>query len=214
MKEIPILYNGNMVRAILEGRKTKDRRPVKLPNGSDPAASWYDNSFGLSYFHVAFGSGEDRRFERRDIKCPYGQPGDILWVRETWTETLPDGDELARPIFRAEGTDFEDFDGFTIPLGRIKWRPSIHMPRRAARIFLRVKSVRIERVQDITDDEAIAEGIIGDEGYRLSGPCFGDQSLPRDCYANLWQSLYGTWAEKPWVWVIEFERVESEARHE
>lgn len=187
-----------MVRAILEGRKTQTRRPVKFPNGADPFASWYDNSFGESYFHVAFGSGVDRHFERMELNCPFGQPGDLLWVRETWQTTRaldhckPSGIAPGAPIqYIADRWN----KGFGLPDAG-KQRPSIFMMQWMSRITLRVKSIRIERVQDITDDDAKAEGFEN-----------------RDAFFMGWIDCgYDIPSTNPWVWVIEFERVEGEVR--
>lgn len=215
MSEIPILFSADMVRAILEGRKTQTRRPVTVCwKGSarvPPYSPYYVEEDGKLFFQDEYGD-----FHPMERLCPFGQPGDLLWVRETWQAYVLDRDgevhdpfgkipkEIPCCVALAWRADAHDQKG--------PWRPSIHMPRWASRITLRVKSVRIERVQDITDDDAIAEGIVGDEGYRVPGPYFGDQLLPGDCYANVWQSIYGNWTSNPWVWVVEFERVESEAR--
>ena len=168
MKERPILFGGDMVRAILDGRKTQTRRPVKLDfSGRVRRArrSW----------HL-----EDPNAVNA---CPFGAPGDRLWVRETWacpqTVTYYRADEEA-----------------LLPRGE-KWTPSIHMPRWASRIALEVTAVRVERVQDITEKDALAEGTI---------PL--DRSTPREMFAEVWQSIYANWPTNPWVWVVEFRRIQ------
>lgn len=196
----PILFHTDMVRAILEGRKTVTRRVVKPQPVGQPAQMGKD-----SCWPGCFASAEDERIYRP----PY-QPGDILWVRETWqfipcidcglyvhggcTDTpitYEDKDSIGEGcfIYRADYPEPQ----------RVYWKPSIHMPRDAARIFLRVKGVGVERLQDIDDAGVTAEGLeIG---------CYFDE---------LWDStikpadrtIYG-WDANPWVWVIQFERAKE-----
>jgi hypothetical protein len=167
MKERPILFSGPMVRAILEGRKTITRRVLKLQD--------YDG--GNCY--------ETRDGILRDILslCPYGIPGDRLWVRETWAD--PCGKRI--PVYRAdEATAYQN----------VKWRPSIFMPRWASRITLEITRVRVERLQDITEKDAISEGVLSsdyDKTYRYA-------------FSVLWDSINGPkypWSDNPWVWVID-----------
>jgi hypothetical protein len=184
-----------MVRAILEGRKTQTRRSVKpQPNsepGFDPVNLVWRQDGGIEQF------------------CPYGVPGDTLWVRETWQKcTGCYGGENGGVAYKA-----------TLPFfAAHKWKPSIHMPRWASRITLTVQSVRVERVQDISGDDAMAEGIthhdglgVGHSGYRYSNtsPVF---CSPDIAFAELWDSINAkrgfSWQSNPWVWVIEFERQE------
>jgi len=187
MKERPILFSGPMVRAILEGRKTQTRRVVKPQPGCDP-----------------------RDDEHLDMgRCPYGQPGDRLWVREAWHTDERDL-EYARakhedamsdsPIYyRADPEN--DNAGCT-------WRPSIHMPRWASRITLEITRVRVERLQEISEKDAIAEG--ADPYLHPVHP--GREGLRHvDGFRSLWESINGpgSWDANPWVWVIEFKRVEG-----
>ena len=177
----PILFNTEMVKAILEGRKTQTRRIIK-PQPTKPR--W--NNIGW----LGFDDGHGYR-----MKHPCN-PGDILWVRETWYK------DACRYMYRANYTDNEQFfrNGKEV---QIRWKPSIHMPREAARIFLRVKDVRVERLQDARDSQCMAEGVT----------CPWNVDL-RDAFSVLWDStinpadrdIYG-WNANPWVWVIEFERV-------
>lgn len=190
----PILFNTEMVRAILDGRKTVTRRIIKFPDGligshSVGEAGNPDNPLGLMW---ACG-----------IKRPLYQLDDILYVRETWnTNPLHDfGDEPNEYVYKA------DYDGHA---GEFGWRPSIHMPRKAARIFLWVTDVRVERLQDITDEQAKREG------YKKH-VVFGLIWTARDWFIEAWddvikppdRALYG-WEANPWVWVIEFERISKE----
>ena len=218
-REIPIIFNSDMVRAILAGQKTQTRRPV---NGINPerltetlskaqlakVKRELPESFGVSYF------------------CPFGQPGDLLWVRETFSEAGGNAPELM--LYRANypGHVISDSRGYENipPATAIKWRPSIHMPRWASRILLRVTAVRVERVQDITDAAAIAEGV-GSGHYIEDGWYWKDWRLSdeeaavspmlesaRESFRSLWESIYGNWDANPWVWVIEFERVTDSKR--
>lgn len=184
VKERPILFSGPMVRAILEGRKTQTRR-VKKPQPID-----------LGVIHIV-----------GQIKCPYGQPGDRLWVRETF---CPDWcDEV---IYRADdptGRAARDAGYSHEP----KWKPSIFMPRWASRIDLEVVGIRAERLQEISEDDALAEGC-EPGGGACSGPMDPveyDGYTASDEFAALWDSINAkrghSWESNPWVWVVEFKRV-------
>ncbi|KSL45887.1 hypothetical protein APA56_03840 [Pseudomonas aeruginosa] len=203
MKERPILFNDQMVRAILEGRKTATRRiakPVKHPD------------LGNIYAPGALVLEREPQHVI-DRACPYGQPGDRLWVREAWQGPLISDEEQAANqswwkdmtkfqnpghcAYRASGDDNEyvDPDGYF----HCKWKPSIHMPRWASRILLEITAVRVERLQDISDPGALAEGVSHSEMHS------GDSLV--DVFARLWESTGGDWAANPWVWVVEFKRV-------
>jgi uncharacterized protein YqfB (UPF0267 family) len=182
MRERPILFSGPMVKAILGGRKTITRRVLKLQDydGGD----CYETKDGIL----------------RDILslCPYGIPGDRLWVRETWAD--PCGKRL--PVYRA--------DEATAYLN-VKWRPSIFMPRWASRITLEVTGVRVERLQDITEEDAQAEGVEARRSMK-------DGVAPvvysyQDPFRIIWDSINGKkypWSDNPWVWVIEFRHMGRE----
>jgi len=233
MKEIPILFNGEMVRAILEGRKTQTRRPIKLPRSAQglepvPYECFADNG----YLHVAYGAGDDRFFERL---YPRFEVGDILWVRETFVLWGPQSyeypsegcDQWDGPPSRARDNGYDrsnveyaaDAKDIRLNNNELKWRPSIHMPRWASRIQLRVKSVRVQRVQDITEEDAFDEGMT--RSLRLSLGYVAEASEEafnftqcRDTFRLLWNATYKNWDANPWVWAIEFERAEGEASHE
>lgn len=194
VKERPILFSAPMVRAILDGRKTVTRRPVK---GS--ALKWLEE-FAPEF--VALSANE---------LCPFGQIGDRLYVRETCfindyrEAAVPEGERADCEIhYRADGVpDFEGEEEL------IRWRPSIHMPRWASRILLEITDVRVERLQEITYEQAAAEGVhrgplrewcASDEG----GAC---HQYPIPAFRDLWQSTGGDWDANPWVWVVEFKRV-------
>lgn len=201
-----MLFNTEMVRAILEGWKTVTRRAVK----PQPKAALYPMPDSMCW-PGCFANCEEERVYRPPL-----QTGDILWVRETWTPG-PDGSY----IYKASVECPDAWRG--------TWRPSIHMPREAARIFLRVTGVRVERLQEITPQQAMAEGqprctgsitICG--GSTSCQSCEGSFGNARQWFSEVWDSTidprdrdaYG-WSANPWVWVIEFRRIsKEEADHE
>ena len=185
----PILFNAQMVRAILEGRKTVTRRAVKFPRGWNPKFTGY-----IPDGAVLYGSNNIPA-----AKAPV-QVGDVLWVRETWSRM-----ETGQYLYKADNEK---------PISYLGWRPSIHMPREAARIFLRVTDVRVERLQDITPDQIDAEGCkewaySATTGELLpSGPLWFKIAWDSTVKAKN-MSTY-SWDANPWVWVIEFERINKE----
>lgn len=202
MTERPILFSAEMVRAILDGRKTMTRRVVK-PQPKDH--HWkYNNSYHLEHKLLAskdilwakFWHTITENPERDGIqwsKFPYGQVGDLLWVRETFW--LDDGDD--QPFYKATEPSPQIFT---------KWKPSIFMPRWASRITLEITNVKAERLQDITEDAANKEGVYID-GTSSNGHIF----TAREHFEGLWDFINGKkypWLANPWVWVIEFQKVE------
>lgn len=205
-----ILFNTEMVRAILDGRKTCTRRIVKpqqlvglLP---DKCKNGVPEEFlkEKKLMFKPYCNMTDIELINTAYKAPY-QRGDILYVRETWCKGLE------RYIYRADYSDTEKFyrDGKEIEM---KWHPSLHMPKDAARIFLRVTNVRVEQLQDITVEDALAEGM--DKYIRLNGEL--DENSIITSFIGIWNSTikksdldrYG-WDANPYVWVIEFERCEK-----
>ena len=184
MTERPILFSAPMVRAILAGTKTQTRRVAKHPLAQN-----------LSYI-VDIGKGwfGDEEGEVQ-IRCPYGQPGDRLWVRETFAivprtayrcsegvqQTLRPDDDHDAVIYR---------EGWTRSRGGFRWRPSIHMPRWASRITLEVTGVRVETLGIISHEDALAEGVSSIEEYKA-----------------LWININGAWLPETWVWVVDFRMV-------
>ncbi len=211
-KELPILFNGDMVRAILAGDKTQTRRPVK-PQSNE---AWAEDAH---VYEGKWASGECVS----ELKSPFGKAGDVLWVRETFRVDaygpyadaygayLDYASDNARVFIETDKSLENKLDKLyrksTSASGGVStFIPSIHMPKVACRIKLKVKRVWVERVQDITWLDAQKEGIYTSGGlYRNgTGKGFGD---PTNAFAVLWNSIYGTWSDNPWVWACEFEIV-------
>jgi len=201
-KSRPMLFKTEMVQAILAGTKTQTRRLLKMP-----PKKLEHNSITNAYI------GESGR----EYKCPYGQVGDIIWVRETFQETtfLHVSDENYGYIYKASenGREWEANDESW------KWKPSLFMPKKAARIFLEITDIRAERLNDISEGDAIAEGIGRWTEERMTSKPIryqiyqskkGDDSLyfsnPINSYESLWESINGkgSWENNPYVWVITF----------
>ncbi|HAM40757.1 MAG TPA: hypothetical protein DCP69_05315 [Candidatus Omnitrophica bacterium] len=186
MTERPILFSGPMVRALPDGRKTQTRRLVK--HHTDPEF-WDVRRPGV--WEVYDANCANQTIE---VACPHGVPGDRLWVRETFAET-PFG-----VFYRAEDSTEYPTDG--------KWRPSIFMPRRLSRLTLEITEVRVQRLQDITPEDAIAEGVFA-EGRYSTAP---GVPYPVATFAALWDGINSeraSWASNPWVWCISFRRLEQ-----
>ncbi|ENO4066484.1 hypothetical protein ACPEMX_02020 [Klebsiella quasipneumoniae] len=201
MKERGMIFNGEMVRAILDGRKTQTRRPIKWKQTRfteigerEDGSKWpwsEDAEHACDFWHP----------------CPFGAVGDRIWVRETWNKY---GGLLT---YRADHDWIDDMRKETVCTA--KWVPSIHMPRWASRILLEITDVRVERLNSISQEDAQAEGLEL-TGWRptYSDPDSGGEVMtPYDNFAELWSSIYGdeSWQANPWVWVIEFKRIEGGA---
>jgi len=209
MKERPILFSAAMVRAIIDGMKTETRRVIREQPRPGPDAS-------SQYAAVAYGGGNNvPRY------CPYGVPGDLLWVRETWRESWASSN-YSKPETHKTGieyratwngcrdigartvrTDHARYGGDIGKGGGVRWRPSIFMPRWASRLTLGIEHVRVERLQDITETAAISEGVCN--AYH--------PDFHRGEFRDLWDSInlkrgFG-WDSNPWVWVIQFKRLEA-----
>jgi hypothetical protein len=197
MKERPILFSGEMVRAILEDRKTQTRRMLKkqpvdiIPaRGDEEGKIWFTLRERMENI-------DDQRGDV--IRCRYGLPGDLLWVRETWA-----GDDWHGYAYKATMPD-------ALPFGEEvtfrTWKSPYHMRREASRISLEITNVRVERLKQITMSDCMAEGIEVSNSHWN----WGGSKLYIDRYRNLWDSLNGKkfpWESNPWVWVIEFKRVQ------
>lgn len=200
MSERPILFSGAMVRAILEGRKTQTRRAVKKPANVPPedfrdACEWMQRHGKGSVLKRGPCDGVQWR-----LPCPYGAPGDRLWVRESWA---PDCE--GPPYYAADYPAGVGPAGPITAENRWRWTPSIHMPRWASRITLDVVSVRVEPLQTISTVDAMAEGVVP------AANAAGVLSYTTG-FRLLWDSINGarpgcSWADNPWVWVVEFRRV-------
>jgi hypothetical protein len=184
MKERPILFNAEMVKAILSGRKTQTRRVVKFP--------LRDVNMGCELAGNEL-AGEVAAGDYRN--CPLGKPGDQLWVRETFAAGLCTETTLA---YKATHKPEDLEEGWW---ETIKWTPSIHMPRWASRIDLLITGVRVERLSSLTNADAKAEG------YPAEREIDGGSTDAWLWFRELWDFIYQNWQENPWVWVIEFERI-------
>lgn len=208
----PILFNTSMVRAILDGEKTCTRRIIKkeIPEVYEPLGFVLYPTDDKKLGNLVFaGKGANVYY----AKPPY-KVGDILYVRETWFkgDLLNDAEEIEKQgivLYRADGIKNNNWD-----YDSIRWRPSIHMPKELARIFLKVTSVRAERLKDITDEGCYQEGISSTSFYdeaehiQIAGIGLND-SLERAAFSLLWNSTVKedkySWEANPWVWIIEFE---------
>lgn len=201
MKERPILFSGAMVRALLAGTKTQTRRIVKRQPPSGMAAELIQVE-GEQAPRLAHG-----RLITRD-SCPYGQPGDRLWVREAWrsgrlTDRFPPREMTPHQVwYEADGQAPDACNG--------KLRPGMFMPRWASRITLELTGVRVERLQSISHEDSWDEGIRPGADGLYSCPNASFAETPVDAYRQLWEHLNGpkSWAENPWVWVVCFRRIE------
>lgn len=208
MRERPILFNGAMVRAILDGRKTVTRRALIKSSQPDTI---FPSDFSATEAMVELNS---TRFGTTWWKaCPFGKPGDRLWVRESWAadaqvdSASPGELSKGEPICYLADCAVRSTGCAMVTLG--KGRPSIHMPRWASRILLEITDVRVERLQAITYEQAAAEGVHRDQRVWFAtdegGPAF---QYPEQAFAQLWRQTGGDWDANPWVWVVEFKRVE------
>lgn len=172
MKETGLMFKAPMVRAILEGRKTQTRRIARPVRHPDLGNVYSPGALVLEH--------EPQHVINR--ACPYGQPGDRIYVRETFSQH-PEWGQLA---FRADGEEFEDADGW---LWEPKWQPSSQMPKELARIWLEVTGVRVEVLGTISHEDALAEGVSSVEEYK-----------------ELWIKINGAWLPETWVWVVDFRK--------
>ncbi len=232
----PILFNTAMVRAILDGKKTCTRRLIKNKYTNADIKFWEHKGKKILVYsqndvpepkHNSDGTTTYKLGWMEEIEAPF-KVGDILYVRETWQEVINKENDLLEPLYYEqmlrENIIYTDLDDEPI-----KWRPSIHMPKKYARIFLKVTSIRAERLQDITDEGCFSEGIreFTKDGvvkkYDTEPNMYSGEKMPRtprEAFEKLWNStlqLKGKWngwtnlfEYNPWVWLIEFEKVEKQ----
>ncbi|WEJ19329.1 hypothetical protein N0B28_13545 [Pseudomonas sp. SD17-1] len=208
-KERPILFSGPMVRAIVAGRKTVTRREIK------PRMRSSDTQFELHQqpdgswrpLHTFDESCMDAHGTEHPIVCPYGQIGDRLWVREAWAQiNVAQAPGESWVVYR-ECDNRTDYGG--------PWKPSIHMRRRDSRILLEVIDVRVERLQDISEQQALAEGVRLYTDHAECGDWYHVEGIetysadPRKSFELLWTGINGaeSWPSNPWVWIVEFRRI-------
>lgn len=206
MSERPILFRPEMVRAILDGRKTQTRRIVKLPDAPNHLGEWEATTIG----------GDGSRYPDRTLApkmtaiwhtrtadcltCHYGQPGDRLWVKERWRPVATNHKQWTSVLYFADGEQ-RDCPYFKVNFAKAGARPSIHMPRVASRLTLEITEVRVERVQDISEADAQAEGC-----WRSRHPDLVSIDPPE--FRLLWDEVHSKdgcgWDVNPWVWVVSF----------
>jgi hypothetical protein len=220
----PILFSTPMVQGIMEDKKTMTRRIIKPRDQpflkDDKCIIEFNATWGW-VVKRSIGARSDRYEIIQQFKCPYGKVGDILWVRETFVHNG------AYYLYRASQNNddyFHDFDTYE-KTEKIKWKPSIFMPKAACRIFLKITNVKVERLQDISEEDAKSEGVLLENGqyynYQL-GAHFMDGarfkwhqgiekwvSAAESSFQTLWQSINGaeSWNANPWVWVISFKKI-------
>lgn len=208
----PIIFSTPMVKAILAGRKSQTRRILKTTREND-AFYGYSNDPDVSWpADYGFGVLMGRKYyDNEAIKCPYGKVGDILYVRETWCWDYKDYPERTEKYYFYKADTPENY----LASGE-RWYPSIHMPRAAARIFMKITDISVERLQDITEEDAKAEGVdVLKQGpvvtYRNYLNLTTVYANPVDSFRTLWTKINGleSWNENPWIWKISFQRIEK-----
>lgn len=205
MKERPILFSSTMIQALMAGTKTQTRRIVKLKPGQqvderDDGSSWpWTDYDGADMWHW--------------LPCPYGQPGDRLWVREAFAGSIA-YERHGYPLKEWGNKLWYLADGEPRSGQWTRPRPSIHMPRCLSRITLEITEVRVERLQDISEADALAEGCVARPAPEPYRDACGELVVPHDptakeAFRALWESLHGpdSWTANPWVWVVGFRRV-------
>lgn len=210
MKVMPMIFNTKMVQALLDGRKTVTRRPIKLHHKRGMKDPVIRAKGGESFTSIHLVT--DTQWVPPN-SCPFGNVGDLIYVRETFEVQPPEPSFWI--LYKAGGDgpviqDDEEVDSKTLasikkwadhlPCG---WCPSIHMPRWASRLTLKITNVRVERVKDISEQQAIREGVKRVSQDRIDKLDFFDQ--PKRKFRWLWNKLYKNWDENPFVWVIEFD---------
>ncbi len=217
MKETPILFSTPMVQAILEGRKIQTRRVIKFPKDYTGENVWANPPFGLKYTSNLFGDTEESKTVQR-ISCPYGQPGDVLWVRETAVyvmlehahDLLEGATERTQWVYKA--SIHPDWMEYAKEKYGYKWTPNIHVPKYASRIWLRITDIRVERLQEISEEDAKAEGVSNADTFIGIG--VDESMVNRYAFRQLWHFIngYESWEANPWVWVVSFEVISKNGK--
>ncbi|OEE38318.1 hypothetical protein A1QO_02760 [Vibrio genomosp. F10 str. ZF-129] len=225
MKHIPMIFNTEMVKALLAGRKGVTRRPMDpQPTDSDTGYMWWPSKKLETMVNIdKVTNNEEYWGDLASDICPIASIGDLIWVRETfaalghndYAQVNPNSiSEIHEYRYKASERDSianckdSEVRGY-------KWVPSIYMPKSASRITLKVTGIRIERVQDITEDQAVLEGIQTEDECQRKAVESGLSwyQKPVECFKNLWGGIYNNWDENPYVWVIEFEVLERNVRN-
>ncbi|WP_048271619.1 ASCH domain-containing protein [Klebsiella variicola] len=217
-----MIFNGEMVRAILDGRKTQTRRIMKpQPEPCPRGGHWWPSNVFKTMLHVEeeMQNGKGGWGGLVGDACPFGDVGDRIWVRETWAEAGASAPDLK--LYRANYPEHVPSIYENVPPAEeIRWTPSIHMPRTASRIQMEISDVRVERLNAISEEDAEAEGIDMEALYDSQDcyDCIADHNMTgrptvTGAFKYLWESIYGEegWKSNPWVWVIEFKLVEGGA---
>lgn len=243
-RERPILFSSVMVRAILDGRKTQTRRVVKPQPPDQPSSDCHPSHTAKHPMPYLDSYCSQRKTDKNPrgmseqwcwwqvgdrqclptFKCPYGQPGTVLWVRETWglmcyhdpTDWCEGSIKGVPEVELRERYAVEHAANWNLPNESARWRPSIHMPRWASRITLEITGVRVERLQEISEEDAKSEGVEFSSAvasFICDTPAMraDRKSAYRSAFVDLWESINGpgSWDANPWVWVIEFRRLEK-----
>lgn len=212
MNEHPIIFSTPMVQAILKGRKTQTRRIIKdiHPDSQNIILQGFEKIDKITFLEPdQFDKPENEKLASQ-VSCPYGKTGNLLWVRETWQHTkclnINFEDENYGYVYKADGQPWEDYERWT-------WKPSIYMPKIAARIWIKLTNVRVEQLHQITEEDAKAEGVPKE---RILGASDSPSNPLTYKYGffNIWNNIHGyaSWLENPWVWVIEFEVISTNGK--
>lgn len=219
MKERPILFNEQRVHALLSGQQSQTRRIMKSQL-LGPSQDNHEGCYGIDVLKNQQQGNHVLGMENVSYHCPYGQPGDRLWVRETWRgpiiapqdveEYAHSPDRFKSPYYCQYRADISQFSNVADEDHHVGWQAGIHMPRWASRIDLQINNIRVEKVQDISDDDVLAEGVQTDAHFLNHFFTMHHEAISaKDAYRKQWTLQYGgaSWVVNPWVWVIEFSRI-------
>lgn len=221
VKERPILFTGAAVKATLTGLKTQFRRPLNPQPSIDAAGNlcWNGINFGQDMAGRPNWTTLESQLPRGRtgrVHCPFGKAGERLWVRESFADLRGTGIEyrpdpsgpIRRFAFAADTAAGSSADVARKDYG-VKWRPSVHMPREASRLLLEITRVRVERLQQISDADALAEGVEELNGRFTHNGGLTESRSAAAALARQWDDAGGTWVSNPWVWVVKYKRIES-----